>query len=87
MWSHQLTWLSSVLFAFSSGVATIFIGSRLLRRTVDDLSNSTAWQAYALRVFRLIPGLALTAFGCWIVWTMVLYIESSPLPSLAAPVL
>jgi hypothetical protein len=71
MVGYQIVWLVAVVCALASGVAVIGLGSYLLRRVVEDLSNSTELKAFFVRGFRLAPGLTLIGVGCALLLIMV----------------
>ncbi len=60
---YQITWLVAIFFALASGVAITGLGCFLLRRVVEDFSNSVAWRAFLVRGVRIAPGAALSSWG------------------------
>jgi hypothetical protein len=78
---YQIVWLVAVICALASGVAVTGLGCYLIRRVVEDLSNSTEWRAFLVRGFRLIPGAALIIFGCTLLLIMVVHIASLRVPT------
>jgi hypothetical protein len=81
MLGYQFVWLVAVICALASGVAVVAIGSYLLRRVVEDLSNSATWRAFLVRGFRVLPGVALIAFGCVLLLIMVDHIARLRVPA------
>src|SRR5262245_11181677 len=77
---YQIGWLGGVVCVLASGVAVVGLATYLLRRVVEDLSNSTEWRAYLVRGFRVLPGLTLMVIGCGFLWTTINHITSLRLP-------
>jgi hypothetical protein len=78
--SYHITWLAAMLLCFSGGGTALIVGGSMLRRVVEDLSNSERPTSYVLRVFRMLPGVALVMFGCYIIFRCTAYVLSLPLP-------
>ena len=81
MLGYQLVWLTAVVCALISGIAVVGLGSYLLRKVVEDLSNSIEWRTFLVRGFRVLPGLALLIFGCVLLLVMVVHITSLRIPA------
>jgi hypothetical protein len=80
MLSYQLIWLVAVVSALATGLAVTALGSYLLRRVVEDLSNSTELKAFLVRGFRVLPGLALIVIGGILLCRMTARIASLAVP-------
>jgi hypothetical protein len=81
MLGYQLVWLIAVICALASGIAVVGFGSYLLRRVVEDFSNSTDWRAFLVRGFRGLPGVGLLIFGCALLLIAVLRIAALHVPA------
>jgi hypothetical protein len=71
MSSYPLIWLGAITLCLVASVSVILLGCYLLRGPVEDLSNSTAWSAYVLRLWRMTPGLIISMFGCFVLFRIV----------------
>ncbi|PSO20342.1 hypothetical protein [Bradyrhizobium sp. MOS003] len=74
----ELVWLVGYLAALASGVTMIVTGAYLLRKVVEDLSNSLEWKSYVLRAFRTAPGMMLLVWGAILVTIMVVHVSAVP---------
>jgi hypothetical protein len=81
MLGYQIVWLVAVVGALASGIAVIGLGCYLLRRVVEDSSNSTEWRTFLVRGFRVLPGVALIVFGCALLLIVVVRIASLRVPA------
>jgi transketolase C-terminal domain/subunit len=81
MRDYYLVWLIASGLAIAGALTVIAVGSYLLRRVVEDMSNSTSQSAYVLRLFRIGPGVALIVFGGVLLWKIVYRILSLALPT------
>jgi hypothetical protein len=80
MATYQIFWLTSIAFALLSAVGVIALGCYLLRKVVEDSSNSTTLEAYVLRSFRVAPGLLVVLFGCTMALLLIKQILYLALP-------
>jgi uncharacterized membrane protein len=81
MRSYGVIWLVATALALVGALGVVAFGSFLLRRVVEDMSNSLSPSAYVLRAFRVGPGLALIAFGGFLLFAIVNRILALPFPS------
>lgn len=81
MRDYYITWLIANALALIAGVSIIGLGCYLLRRVVEDMSNSTDQSAYRLRYFRVAPGAALVGFGAILAATIIVRMLCLPLPT------
>jgi len=80
MIGYEIVWLVATVCALASGVAVTGLGVHLLRRVVEDLSNSIQPWSFLVRTFRVIPGLALLALGSVLLFIMIGRIASLRIP-------
>jgi hypothetical protein len=80
MTEYYIFWLASIFLALLSATMVVALGTLLLSKIVEDLSNSTMLSSYALRAFRLFPGAAIVLFGCLMLWLIVEQILQLKLP-------
>lgn len=71
MSNDPIIWLGAIALATIASVCVVALGCYLLRRPVEDVSNSSTWSAYILRLWRIIPGLVISIFGCVILLEIV----------------
>src|SRR6185437_16668509 len=71
MTEYHIFWIVSIFLGLLSATVVVGVGCWLMRRVVEDLSNSTLVCSYVLRAFRLAPGGAIVVFGCWLIWRFV----------------
>jgi hypothetical protein len=81
MLDYHVFWLAANTLATISALVTVAVGPLILRAVAEDMSNSTAWSTYALRSFRLAPGVLIVVFGCFLLFKIVSRILSLSLPS------
>ena len=77
---HELVWLVGYLAALLSASTIVAAGAYLLRRVVEDLSNSLEWKSYSLRIFRLAPGAFVAVWGLVLVTRLIDLICKFPSP-------
>lgn len=80
MTGYTLYWFILILLSLLGSISLVALGCYLVRVGLNDLSNSTTGQAYALRAVRLLPGVALGLFGCVLVACLVLFVVRLPIP-------
>jgi hypothetical protein len=80
MTEYHILWIAAIFLGLVSGTVVVAVGSLLLSRVVEDLSNSTQLNSYILRVFRLAPGAAIVVFGCAVLWQIIEQILRLKLP-------
>jgi hypothetical protein len=71
MSSYAFVWFGSITLAVVTSTVVIALGCYLLRGPVEDLSNSTTWSAYVLRLWRMTPGIIISVFGCFLLFRIV----------------
>jgi hypothetical protein len=81
MSEYHILWIVSIFLGLLGATIVIGIGGMLLNKVVEDLSNSTLFSSYVLRVFRLAPGAAIVIFGCWALWRIIDQILRLRLPT------
>jgi hypothetical protein len=77
----ELVWLVGYLAALLSAAAIVVTGAYLLRRVVEDLSNSLEWKSFLLRIFRIAPGAILVVWGLVLVTRLINLISNLPSPT------
>ena len=80
MIEYHIFWLASIFLALMCATAVIGFGCLLLGKVVEDVSNSTLFRSYILRVFRLTPGTIVVIFGCFLIWQIIDQIIHLKLP-------
>ena len=78
--SYTVLWMLETIGAMTASAFVVWLGASLLRGVAEDLSNSTRWSSYLLRAFRALPGAALAAVGCALLWRLIAYVVSLPFP-------
>ena len=81
MAEYHILWTVSIFLGLLSATAVVGFGGALLSKVVEDISNSTQFNSYLLRVFRLAPGIAIVLFGCFLLWRLVGQILQLKLPT------
>jgi hypothetical protein len=81
MTEYHILWIISIFLGLLSATVVVAIGCSLLSKVVEDLSNSTLFQSYLLRAFRLAPGTAIVIFGCFVLWRIIDQILRLKLPA------
>jgi hypothetical protein len=71
---YPYVWLGAIIAALVAAVVVTGLGCYLTRTALNDLSNSTTFQAYLLRFVRIAPGLVIAVFGSLAVSAIVEYI-------------
>jgi hypothetical protein len=80
MTEYHILWIAAIFLGLLSATVVVAVGSLLLSKVVEDLSNSTLFSSYILRAFRLAPGAAIVIFGCMVLWQIVEQILRLKLP-------
>ena len=80
MSTYSVVWLSAITLVTIASTVIVGLGCYLLRPTLDDLSNSTTWRAYVLRLCRIVPGLAISGFGCFMFYEILRYVLVLAMP-------
>jgi hypothetical protein len=81
MRDYYVLWFSANAVALAGGLGVIALGCYLLRRVVEDMSNSTSQSTYVLRLFRAFPGVFLIVFGSVLLLKIVSRVLSMPMPT------
>ena len=81
MTEYHILWIISIFLGLLSATVVVGIGCALLSKVVEDLSNSTLFNSYVLRAFRLAPGAAIVVFGCLVLWRIIDQILRLKLPT------
>jgi len=71
MSKYQVFWITWIALGLLSAVGAVALGCYLLRRVVEDLSNSMTREAYSLRSVRMAPGLSIVIFERTLIWLLV----------------
>jgi hypothetical protein len=80
MTEYHILWIVSIFLGILSATVVIALGSSLLSKVVEDLSNSTLPSSYVLRAFRFAPGAAIVIFGCLVLLQIIEQILRLKLP-------
>jgi hypothetical protein len=81
MSTYHIFWLIAIGCGLAASIAVIGLGCYILRKVVEDLSTSTSARAYGVRLFRIVPGAVIVAFGCYLLLELVTRIQALPLPA------
>jgi hypothetical protein len=68
---YHVFWLIAMAMNLAAALVILGMGCYLLRKVVEDVSNSATKEAFAVRLFRVAPGVLLIVFGSVLLWRLV----------------